>query len=140
MVIARFWVETFNYFQHYGQVRVAGSPIEKRHVWNHFGTLSRLLAFEITNHADHHLNSYLSYYALVPHRDSVRLPGVFVCFFAALFPPIWFKSIIKPALKQWDLQYANAEERNWPRNRTGARVGKTGRFRRAAQRTTVAHA
>ena len=111
MVIARFWVETFNYFQHYGQVRVAGSPIEKRHVWNHFGTLSRLLGFEITNHADHHLNSYLSYYALVPHRDSVRLPNMFVCFLAALAPPIWFKSIIKPALKQWDLQYANAEER-----------------------------
>jgi alkane 1-monooxygenase/p-cymene monooxygenase len=111
MVIARFWVETFNYFQHYGQVRVAGSPIEKRHVWNHFGPLSRLLGFEITNHADHHLNSYLSYYTLVPHRDSVRLPSMFVCFLAALVPSIWFKSIIKPALKQWDTQYANADER-----------------------------
>ncbi|MGN5477879.1 fatty acid desaturase [Cupriavidus basilensis] len=36
MVIARFWVETFNYFQHYGQVRVPGSPIERRHVWKPF--------------------------------------------------------------------------------------------------------
>jgi p-cymene methyl-monooxygenase len=141
MVIARFWVETFNYFQHYGQVRVAGSPIEKRHVWNHFGTLSRLLAFEISNHADHHLNSYLSYYALVPDRDSVRLPGVFACFFAALFPPIWFKSIIKPALKQWDLQYANAEER-----RLAAEQNRRARWENwfdsgePPQRTTVAHA
>lgn len=111
MVIARYWVETFNYFQHYGQVRVIGSPIEKRHVWNHFGALSRLVAFEITNHADHHLNSYQPYYALVPHRDSVRMPSVFVCFLAALVPSIWFRSIIKPGLKRWDLEYASADER-----------------------------
>ena len=111
MVVARFWIETFNYFQHYGQVRVAGAPIEKRHVWNHFGTFSRLLAFEITNHADHHLNSYQTYYALVPHKESVRMPSVFVCFFAALVPPVWFRSIIKPALREWDLNWANADER-----------------------------
>lgn len=111
MILARFWIETFNYFQHYGQVRVPGSPIEKRHVWNHFGPLSRLLAFEITNHADHHLNSYQTYYTLVPHKESVRMPSVFVCFLAALVPPIWFNSIIKPALREWDLKWANAEER-----------------------------
>lgn len=111
MVIARFWIETFNYFQHYGQVRVAGQPIEKRHVWNHFGPLSRLLAFEITNHADHHLNSYQTFYTLVPHKESVRMPSVFVCFLAALVPPVWFHSIIKPALREWDLKWANSDER-----------------------------
>ncbi len=111
MVIARYWVETFNYFQHYGQVRIEGTPIEKRHVWNHFGPLSRLVAFEITNHADHHLNTYLPYFSLVPHKESIRMPSVFVCFFAALVPPVWFRMIIKPALKQWDLEYATAEER-----------------------------
>ncbi|NPT57063.1 alkane 1-monooxygenase [Paraburkholderia elongata] len=111
MVIARFWVETFNYFQHYGQVRVAGSPIEKRHVWNHFGPLSRLVAFEITNHADHHLNTYLSYYELVPHREAIRMPSVFGCFMAALLPPVWFSLIIKPALRRWDNEWASAEER-----------------------------
>ncbi len=111
MVIARFWVETFNYFQHYGQVRVAGSPIEKRHVWNHFGALSRVLGFEITNHADHHLNSYQPYYALVPHQESIRMPNVFACFLIALVPPLWFRWVIKPALKDWDLHYANAAER-----------------------------
>jgi alkane 1-monooxygenase/p-cymene monooxygenase len=110
MVIARFWIETFNYFQHYGQVRVEGTPIEKRHVWNHFGPLSRLIAFEITNHADHHLNSYLSYYELVPHENSVRMPSVFVCFLAALVPPLWFNFIIKPALKQWDNEFASPAE------------------------------
>ncbi|MFT3792278.1 MAG: alkane 1-monooxygenase [Rudaea sp.] len=111
MVIARFWIETFNYFQHYGQVRVVGSPIEKRHVWNHLGPLSRMTAFEITNHADHHLNTYQPFYALVPHREAIRMPSVFLCFFAALVPPLWFNRIIKPALKEWDLNWANGEER-----------------------------
>ena len=111
MLIARLWVESFNYFQHYGQVRVVGAPIEKRHVWNHFKPLSRLTAFEITNHADHHLNSYAAYYQLVPHKESIRMPSVFVCFFTALLPPIWFHWIIKPALKRWDLEFANADER-----------------------------
>jgi p-cymene methyl-monooxygenase len=111
MLVARLWVESFNYFQHYGQVRVVGAPIEKRHVWNHFRPLSRLTAFEITNHADHHLNSYQAYFQLLPHRESIRMPSVFVCFFTALFPPIWFRWIIKPALKRWDLEFANAEER-----------------------------
>jgi alkane 1-monooxygenase/p-cymene monooxygenase len=111
MVIARMWVESFNYFQHYGQVRVVGAPIEKRHVWNHFKPLSRLAAFEITNHADHHLNSYQAYYQLVPHKESIRMPSVFVCFFCALVPPVWFNAIIKPALKRWDLEFANSQER-----------------------------
>jgi p-cymene monooxygenase len=111
MVIARLWVESFNYFQHYGQVRVAGTPIEKRHVWNHFKPLSRITAFEITNHADHHLNSYQAYYQLVPHKESIRMPSVFVCFFAALLPPVWFRWIIKPALKRWDREFATADER-----------------------------
>ncbi len=45
MILARFWIEVFNYFQHYGQVRVIGTPIEKRHVWNHLAPLSRITTF-----------------------------------------------------------------------------------------------
>jgi p-cymene methyl-monooxygenase len=111
MVIARYWVETFNYFQHYGLIRLPGAPIERRHVWNHLGPLSRVVAFEITNHADHHMNTYQPYYQLVPDRNSVPMPSVFVCFLAALIPPLWFNKIIKPALKTWDAQFANPQER-----------------------------
>ncbi|MCK9285862.1 MAG: alkane 1-monooxygenase [Rhodocyclaceae bacterium] len=111
MILARFWIETFNYFQHYGQVRVVGTPIERRHVWNHLAPLSRLTAFEITNHADHHLNSYTPFYALKPDATAIRMPSVFFCFFAAMIPPLWFEGIIKPALKRWDLEYATADER-----------------------------
>lgn len=111
MVLARCWVESFNYFQHYGLVRVPGGQICKHHVWNHLAPLSRLMTFEITNHADHHLNSFAPYYALVPDQKSIRMPSVFVCFFAALIPPVWFGLIIKPALQRWDREFASPEER-----------------------------
>lgn len=113
--IARLLLESFNYFQHYGQVRVVGAPIKKHHVWNHFGRLSRAMTFEITNHSGHHLNSYAPYYDLKPDRDSVMLPSVFVCFIAALIPPVWHHLIIRPALKEWDLRYASPEERELAR-------------------------
>lgn len=108
---ARYMMETFNYFQHYGLVRVPNAPIAKRHVWNHLGMLSRLVGFEITNHVDHHINSYPGYHELVPDRDSMPMPSVFTCFLIALLPPVWNHGYMKPALKHWDEQIANAEER-----------------------------
>jgi hypothetical protein len=134
-LVARCWVESFNYFQHYGLIRLKGAPIGRRHVWNHLGWFSRTVAFEITNHADHHLNSYQVYYKLTPHKESIPMPSVFVCFLSALIPPLWHELIIKPALKRWDLEFANAEERSlaakqnaaagWPdwQNEPGVDVG-----------------
>lgn len=110
-LVARCWVESFNYFQHYGLIRIKGSPIGRRHVWNHLGWFSRTVAFEITNHADHHLNSYQVFHKLAPHREGIPMPSVFVCFLAALVPPLWHELIIKPALKRWDLEFATQEER-----------------------------
>ncbi len=135
-IVARCWVESFNYFQHYGLIRVKGAPIGRRHVWNHLGWFSRTCAFEITNHADHHLNSYQEYYKLAPHREGIIMPSVFVCFLTALVPPLWHGLIIKPALKRWDLEFATTEERaraarqnaeaGWPdwQNAPGALVGQ----------------
>jgi alkane 1-monooxygenase/p-cymene monooxygenase len=115
MVIARFWVEAFNYYQHYGQVRVEGAPIERRHVWNHYGPLSRLIAFEITNHADHHLDSYLPYYKLVPDQTAIRNPSIFVCFLSGFLPSVWHNHIIKSRLQRWDGEWASPEERSLAR-------------------------
>ena len=110
-MVARLWVESFNYFQHYGIVRVAGKPVARRHVWNHLGFFTRIVAIEITNHADHHLDSYIPYYKLRPDTTAVRMPNVFLCFLTALVPAVWHKFIIMPKLKEWDLKFASAEER-----------------------------
>jgi p-cymene monooxygenase len=111
MTMARIWVEMFSYFQHYGQTRIPGTPIGRRHVWNHMGAVTRLVGFELTNHADHHLDPYAPYYKLRPHREAIPMPSIFVCFLAALIPPIWDEMIIKPALKRWDLEFATPAER-----------------------------
>ena len=115
MVISRFWVESFNYFQHYGIVRAAGKPIARRHLWNHLGFFTRPVAFEITNHADHHLDSYIPYYKLKPDLQAIRMPNVFLCFLAALVPPVWHNLIIKKALREWDMKFASSEERELAR-------------------------
>ena len=111
MVIARFWVESFNYFQHYGLIRLEGAAISRRHVWNHLKPLSRVMGFEITNHADHHTDSFAKFHQLVPDRQWIPMPSVFLCFFSALIPPLWHALIIKPALKRWDRELATPEER-----------------------------
>ncbi|MBI2799292.1 MAG: alkane 1-monooxygenase [Gammaproteobacteria bacterium] len=115
MVISRFWVESFNYFQHYGIVRLDGKPVARRHLWNHLGFFTRPVAFEITNHADHHLDSYIPYYKLKPDQTAIHMPNVFLCFLTALIPPLWHRMIIKRALKEWDLKLASAEERELAR-------------------------
>jgi p-cymene methyl-monooxygenase len=115
MVGARFWIESFNYFQHYGLVRIQGGVIARRHVWNHLKPLSRILGFEITNHADHHTNTFAAFHELVPDRQWIPMPSVFMCFFAALIPPLWHNMIIKPALKRWDNEMATPEERELAR-------------------------
>lgn len=120
MFIAKAWTESFSYFQHYGQTRVPGAPVGRRHVWNHLGAVTRLVGFELTNHADHHMNSYQPYYKLVPHREGILMPSVFVCFFAALIPPVWEHFIIKPALKRWDLEFATPGERELAREQNRA--------------------
>lgn len=115
MLIARFWVESFNYFQHYGLARVEGTAISRRHVWNHLKPLSRLMGFEITNHADHHTDSFAAFHQLVPDRQWIPMPSVFVCFFSALIPALWHNLVIKPALMRWDNQLATAAERDLAR-------------------------
>lgn len=115
MVGARFWIESFNYFQHYGLIRVKGGAISRRHVWNHLKPLSRIMGFEITNHADHHTDSFAAFHELRPDRQWIAMPSVFVCFFSALIPPVWHNMIIKPALKRWDNELATPEERELAR-------------------------
>lgn len=115
MFIARCWIESFNYFQHYGLVRVPGAPISNRHSWSHLHPISRILNWEITNHVDHHLDPYKPYYELVPDMKCVRLPSIFVCFVSALVPPVWHRLVIMPALKDWDLNLATPEEQKLAR-------------------------
>lgn len=125
LIAAKFLLEGFNYFQHYGLVRVEGATVRKHHAWNHMGMIARPLGLEITNHINHHMDSYTRYYDLRPEPDAPQMPSLFLCFLLSLIPPLWFRFIIMPLLKDWDAHYASAEERalameenaraGWPR-------------------------
>lgn len=104
-------LEGFNYFQHYGLIRVEGGPIQKHHAWNHLGAIARPLGVEITNHIHHHLDSYTRFHDLPPEPEAPRMPSLFLCFLTGLIPPLWFRFIAKPLLKDWDNRFASAAER-----------------------------
>ncbi|MGH7898273.1 MAG: fatty acid desaturase [Candidatus Binatia bacterium] len=110
-VIARLWVEAFNYLQHCGLVRAEGEPVGPQHVWNHLSTLTRTAAFEITNHCEHHLDAYAPYHRMRPDADGPRMPSGFLCFLVALVPPLWNRLVLWPRLREWDRRHATPAER-----------------------------
>lgn len=111
MLASKALIEAFNYFQHYGLVRVDGAPVLKHHAWNHLGRIVRPLGLEITNHINHHLDGYTKFYALRPEPDAPQMPSLFLCFFLGLIPPLWFAFVAKPHLKDWDERFATPAER-----------------------------
>jgi alkane 1-monooxygenase len=130
MVMAKMFVEGFNYFQHYGLIRVEGAPIDVHHAWNHLGVIVRPIGAEITNHINHHLDGHIPFYALKPEPQAPQMPSLFLCFACGLIPPIWFRYIAQPRLKDWDQRFATPGERaladqanaraGWPRWLAGA--------------------
>ncbi|MFO0761668.1 MAG: alkane 1-monooxygenase [Byssovorax sp.] len=108
---ARFLLEGFNYLQHYGIVRASGTRYERRHTWSHLTPVVRAVAFEITNHAHHHMNPQTPFHALEPDPGAPQMPSALLCFVSALIPPLWTRLIAMPRLEDWDRRYATAEER-----------------------------
>lgn len=115
MLLAKMIVEAFNYHQHYGLVRVPGEPVQIYHAWNHLGAVVRPLGVEITNHINHHEDSYVPFYALKPHPEGACMPSIFICFIASLVPPLWFRFIAKPKLEHWDNSFASDAEKELAR-------------------------
>ncbi|MGK2882684.1 MAG: alkane 1-monooxygenase [Mycobacterium sp.] len=111
MVFSKLLAEGFNFLQHYGMVRVPGTPVRLHHAWNHLGAVIRPLGVEITNHIDHHFDSKHRFYELAPRTDGAQMPSAFVCFVCALVPPVWFAAIAKPRLRHWDQNFASPAER-----------------------------
>ncbi len=115
VLVAKTLVEMFNYYQHYGLIRVEGEQYESKHLWNHLTPVTRAVSFEITNHNDHHMDSYLPFYNLKPKIDGPQMPSILLCYLAGLIPPIWFNFIAKPKLKEWDIKFATKDEQQLAR-------------------------
>ena len=81
---AKLLIEAFNYYQHYGLLRVPGTQYDRRHLWNHLQPIARAMAVEITNHSDHHMDGYKPFYKLQPDVAGPQMPSVFPVFHAGI--------------------------------------------------------
>ncbi len=107
-------VTVFSYVQHYGLQRVPGTPIEKRHAWNHTRPISRLLTFEIVTHSQHHIDPTTPYWKLPAFRDAPLVGSAIGFFFLSLVPPLWHR-VMRGHLARWDMEFANPAEKELAR-------------------------
>ena len=112
-LLAKSFLEAINYTEHYGLVRERGKPIRMRHSWNSNHLLSSLYLCNVTRHSDHHKNSNLKFWELKPiDKDAPMLPyGYLGMLYLLLIAPFLYQRIMAKKLIDWDLNYANAEER-----------------------------
>jgi hypothetical protein len=92
-------------------VRVPGTPIEKRHAWNHTRPVSRILTFEIVTHSGHHMDPTTPYWELTAYRDAPLVGSALAYFFLSLVPPLWHRTMRK-RLHEWDDRFATPAERH----------------------------
>lgn len=104
-------LEALNYMEHYGLVRVAGTPIEPRHAWDSVSAFSHAALFNLPWHADHHHRSTAPFPELGPSPDAPRLGrGYLATLPIVLVPPLW-RRVIAPRLAYWDASLATPAER-----------------------------
>ena len=111
-ILAKCFLETINFIEHYGLVRAKGEPVLPKHSWNSNHVISSSLLYNLNRHSAHHEKANLRYWELSSYPDAPKLPyGYLSCLYLAFFTPTLFKNIMKPKLKEWDEKYANENER-----------------------------
>ena len=89
-------LETVNYIEHYGLLRLKTSSgryerVKEVHSWNSNHVVGRIILYELTRHSDHHYKSSKKYQLLECHEESPQMPfGYPTSMVIALIPPLWF--------------------------------------------------
>ena len=86
-ILAKCFLETINYIEHYGLVRAEGEPVLPKHSWNSNHMISSTLLFNLTRHSAHHEKSNLPFWKLEPYKDAPMLPNGYLSmlYFILLF-------------------------------------------------------
>lgn len=109
--VGKQFLELTNYFEHYGLVRVPGQAIQPRHSWNSNHWMSTNVLYSLARHSHHHAQGEAPYYTLSAMPEAPNVPaGYLTMILIALCPPL-FKSVITPALNEWDEKHATPQER-----------------------------
>ena len=90
-------LETVNYIEHYGLLRLKNSSgryerVKEIHSWNSNHVIGRIVLYELTRHSDHHYKASKKYQVLDCHEESPQMPfGYPTSMVISLIPPLWFR-------------------------------------------------
>lgn len=108
----KLYLELINYIEHYGLVRVPGTPVLPKHSWNSNHAASTFILYNLTRHSHHHAKGHLAFWKLNAKMKAPMLPyGYLTMMILATVPPI-FKRIMAPKLQEWDENFADPAERD----------------------------
>ncbi len=111
-LLGKSYLETVNYVEHYGLIRVPGTRVETRHSWDCYNMISSALLYNLPRHADHHLHVKKPFWELGTYNETPVLPyGYMTLLLIALVPPLW-QRLINPRLAEWDKKFASDGERS----------------------------
>ena len=94
-------LETVNYIEHYGLLRLKTKSgryerVKEIHSWNSNHIIGRIVLYELTRHSDHHYKSSKKYQVLECHEKSPQMPyGYPTSMLLSMCPPLWFKIMNK---------------------------------------------
>jgi alkane 1-monooxygenase len=106
------YLETVNYIEHYGLVRVPGKPVEARHSWDSYRAVSGFLLYNLPRHADHHIQAHKPYWDLNPRAEAPQMPYGYQIMMVLAFFPSRFFALMTPHLQRWDETMASPAERD----------------------------
>ena len=105
----KFLLESLNYAEHYGLVRVPETPIEPRHAWDSTSRFSHAALFNLPWHADHHSRIGVHYPDL-KQSDAPLLPCGYLASLPIIWVPLIWRYVIDPRIDDWDADKASAGE------------------------------
>ncbi|MBT0587251.1 alkane 1-monooxygenase [Alteromonas oceanisediminis] len=110
-LVAKAVLEIVNYMEHYGIVRDPKQRVQPRHSWNTNRRVSSWTMFNLCRHSHHHAQGAVPFDRLQPMPEApTMVNGYMATLLLTLIPPLWRK-IMQPKLNDWDVRYANEQER-----------------------------
>ncbi|WP_411893980.1 alkane 1-monooxygenase [Winogradskyella sp. A2] len=105
-VVGFILLETVNYIEHYGLLRLRTKSgryerVKEVHSWNSNHVIGRIVLYELTRHSDHHYKSTKKYQILDCHDESPQMPfGYPTSMVLSMLPPLWFRIMNKRVPKE----------------------------------------
>lgn len=118
-IIGILMLETVNYIEHYGLLRIKKENgnyerVQPHHSWNSNHIIGRTVLFELSRHSDHHYKASKPYQLLDSIPNSPQMitgyPGMMLL---ALIPPLWLRIMNKRlSYFQQNLEYNSKKNQN----------------------------